>query len=113
MKKLVHDINFAFAMLQLFACCLLVGFYSLPFFGIFQTLIMLYSVRLFPRFDVRERKLFRIYWIGYVIFFLILLFMENFKVSYGVPMLIFLGFYMISLAAICVRFTSLITKKNN
>lgn len=110
MKKIIHQINLSWSILQVLACVVFIGFYTLPLFGIFQTILMLYSISYYPRFERKEKSLFHIYWIGYVLFFAFLYLLNQVEPINEDPFIVLMVLFMAALAGICVRFTHLITQ---
>jgi len=113
MKNSIHYINLIWSVAQVPACMLLIGFYSLPFLGIFQTLIMLYFILQYNKMERKERLIFQSYWGGYLLYFALLLVIKNINIEgYELPLLTFYALFTLALMTQCVRFTYFITEKN-
>lgn len=110
MKKIVHNINLVWSILQVLGCMVFIGFYTLLPFGIFQTILMLYSITYYPRLERREKRLFRIYWIGYILFFTLLYLLNQAEPVNELPFIVLMAVLMTALAGTCLRFTHLITQ---
>jgi O-antigen/teichoic acid export membrane protein len=106
MKSTLHAINWWWSIAQAALTAILIGFYSLVFFGAFQLLLMAFAFIDFKKQPLKQRNRLRNYWLHVVLFFLLALALsKKMLYSYLVTyVLMFLG-YAAYLAYQCVRYT--------
>lgn len=117
MKRTLHHLNLFAAIATGTLLFVFIGFYILPFFGIFQLIIMAISLFYYKQFQENQRKMLRIYWTMIGIFTVIAglqaLLASEFR-SMDPLYYFFIGLYGIIAiinTLICIRFTKSLVKQ--
>jgi hypothetical protein len=108
MKSTLHFVNWWFSLAQILLLAFLIGFYTLPLYGIFQLLLMAVScVNLKSQAPERQKAL-AMYWIHVFLFFsaLWLLTRDAFFPDFEFAKIIFFLIYAGYIAYRCIRYTS-------